>query len=110
MAFVKAEKNGKTIEVSRSTYETIFKKQGYKLVGHNSNMYSEQEEMYTDDDYEETEQNGEELDVLETTPISEMDKNQLLEYCKRHDIDTSAAKNVREAREIVKSVIKERKM
>ena len=46
----------------------------------------------------------------EETPISEMNKEQLMEYAKEHGIDTSKARNVREARQIIQKVIREKNM
>ena len=41
---------------------------------------------------------------------SEMSKEQLAEYAKEHNIDTSSARNVREARQIIQKAIREAKM
>ena len=39
-----------------------------------------------------------------------MNKEQLMEYAKEHGIDTSKARNVREARQIIQKVIREKNM
>ena len=56
-------------------------------------------------DYEESEEQE-----VETVPISEMNKEQLAEYAKEHNIDTSSARNVREARQVIQKAIREAKM
>ena len=58
------------------------------------------------EEVDETEQN----DELETTPISEMNKSQLAEYAKKHNIDTTSATNVKDARKIIQSAIQQAKM
>ena len=100
-----ARKGRRTIKVSKHAYETLFKDKGYIL----NNEPEEVEEVpeYTED--EETEE-VEEVEEVETIPISDMNKEQLAEYAKEHNIDTSSAKNVREARQIIQKAIRESKM
>ena len=50
-------------------------------------------------DFEETKQEEQkEKTEVETVPISDMNKEQLAEYAKEHNIDTSSARNVRESK------------
>lgn len=100
MAMVNIMKGEHTVKVSRQSYETMFKKNGYVIVD---------ETKQNIDDIVEDEQ-IEEDDSVDTIPISEMNKEQLMEYAKKHNIDTSKAKNVREARQIIQKAIQQSKM
>lgn len=102
MAFVEAVKNRHYIKVSKSAYDSIFKKKGYRLV----DEAKKTKEEVVDDFAEEAEQ-----EVVETeVPVSEMNKEQLMKYAEEHNIDTSSAKNVREARQIIQNAIREQNM
>lgn len=100
MAMVNIMKGEHTVKVSRNSYETMFKKNGYVIVD---------ETKQNIDDIVEDEQ-LEEDDSVDTIPISEMNKEQLAEYATKHNIDTSKAKNVREARQIIQKAIQQSKM
>lgn len=100
MAMVNIMKGEHTVKVSRQSYETMFKKNGYVIVD---------ETKQNIDDIVEDEQ-IEEDDLVDTIPISEMNKEQLMEYAEKHNIDTSKAKNVREARQIIQKAIQQSKM
>lgn len=100
MAMVKIMKGEHTVKVSRNSYETMFKKNGYVIVD---------ETEQNIDDFE-TEEETVEDDSVDTIPISEMNKEQLAEYATKHNIDTSKARNVREARQIIQKAIQQSKM
>lgn len=100
MAMVKIMKGEHTVKVSRRSYETMFKQNGYVIVD---------ETEQNIDDFE-TEEETVEDDSVDTIPISEMNKEQLAEYATKHNIDTSKAKNVREARQIIQKAIQQSKM
>lgn len=99
MAMVNIMKGEHTVKVSRRSYETMFKQNGYVIVD---------EAEQNNDDFE-TEEVVED-DSVDTIPISEMNKEQLAEYATKHNIDTSKAKNVREARQIIQKAIQQSKM
>lgn len=102
MAFVEAVKNRHYIKVSKSAYDSIFKKKGYRLVGETKKT---NKENIVDDFIEE------EHEIVKTeVPVSEMNKEQLMKYAEEHNIDTSSAKNVREARQIIQNAIREQNM
>lgn len=100
---VTARKGDSIIKVSKRSFETMFKDKGYVVV---SGEATEKVETVAESSIEE--------DVVETeteeTPISEMNKEQLMEYAKEHGIDTSRARNVREARQIIQKAIREKNM
>lgn len=100
MAMVNIMKGEHTVKVSRRSYETMFKQNGYVIVD---------ETKQNIDDFE-TEEETVEDDSVDTIPISEMNKEQLAEYATKHNIDTSKAKNVREARQIIQKAIQQSKM
>lgn len=100
MAMVNIMKGEHTVKVSRRSYETMFKQNGYVIVD---------ETEQNIDDFE-TEEETVEDDSVDTIPISEMNKEQLAEYATKHNIDTSKAKNVREARQIIQKAIQQSKM
>ena len=100
MAMVTARRGKHTIKVSKHSYETLFRNKGYRIVEDEKDMDVEQTVDYGEPEEQE----------VETVPISEMNKEQLAEYAKEHNIDTSGARNVREARQIIQKAIREAKM
>ncbi len=105
MAMVIAVRGKNAVKVSRKAYETMFKKRGFRIL----NEEQEQDRLNVDFE-EESEEHEQEEQEIETIPISEMNKEQLAEYAKEHNIDTSSARNVREARQIIQKAIRESKM
>ena len=101
---ITARKGDNIIKVSKHSFETMFKDKGYVVV---SDEATEKVETFIAEPIVE-----EEVVKTETeeTPIPEMNKEQLMEYAKEHGIDTSKARNVREARQIIQKVIREKNM
>lgn len=101
---ITARKGDNIIKVSKHSFETMFKDKGYVVV---SDEVKEKVETVIAEPIVE-----EEVVKTETeeTPISEMNKEQLMEYAKENGIDTSKARNVREARQIIQKVIREKNM
>lgn len=100
---VTARKGDSIIKVSKRSFETMFKDKGYVIVLDEATEKVETvAEPSIDENVVETE--------TEETPISEMNKEQLMEYAKEHGIDTSRARNVREARQIIQKAIREKNM
>lgn len=97
---VTAKRGQHTVKVSKRSYETLFRNKGYRIVEDEKDMDAEQTVDYGEPEEQE----------VETVPISEMNKEQLAEYAKEHNIDTSGARNVREARQIIQKAIREAKM
>lgn len=94
MSMVKIQRGNTVIRVSEKSYEQKFKKLGYFLVGETKKAPAI--EMPKEEPKEDSE-----VDI-DSIPISDMNKEQLQEYAKKHNIDTSHARNVREAREIIR--------
>ena len=105
MAMVTAKRGQHTVRVSKHSYETLFRNKGYKIVGNEKDVVTPDVNEEQIVDYEESEEQE-----VETVPISEMSREQLAEYAKEHGIDTSGARNVREARQIIQKAIREAKM
>lgn len=101
---ITARKGDNIIKVSKHSFETMFKDKGYVVVLDEATEKVENviEEPIVKEEVVKTE--------TEETPISEMNKEQLMEYAKEHGIDTSKARNVREARQIIQKVIREKNM
>lgn len=104
MAFVKARRGDHVVKVSRKSYETMYKNHGYVIEGQNKKPQKEEKKQEVVEEVEEA------TEEVEETPISDMTKEQLAEFAKAHNIDTSAARNVGEARKIVQKAIREAKM
>ena len=101
------KKNSEKI-VTQKQYNNIFKKFGYVVVEEDekNNVKHFDEETKSDENHED----NVEQDELEKIPISDMNKNQLMEFSKKHKIDTSGATNVADARKIIQKTLRERKM
>lgn len=99
-------KRGKSVyKVSRKTYESQFKEKGFEIIEQETS--EKEDDVMEEQEVEEVEKEQEELEKI---PISEMNKEQLIEYAEKHNIDTSSAKNVREARQIIQKAVRESKM
>lgn len=105
MAMVTARRGQHTVKVSKRSYETLFRNKGYRIVEDEKGIGIPDVDEEQVVDYGESEEQE-----VETVPISEMNKEQLAEYAKEHNIDTSGARNVREARQIIQKAIREAKM
>lgn len=107
---VVAKRGKTTIKVSRHTYEKMFRKKGFRIVSEDVNGQDIPEgdtEKVVDDLGLETEEEEKDIDSI---PISEMNKQQLSEYAKKHNIDTSAATSVSQARKIIQREVRNRNM
>lgn len=115
MAFVKARKkigkrlDGNTIKVSQKAYEHLYKNKGYVLVDDDGVQIGEDthENVIDETDFTESEHVEQEVDEI---PISEMNSTQLKQFAKEHNIDTSSASNVKEARRIIQKAVREGNM
>ena len=105
MAMVTARRGQHIVRVSKHSYETLFRNKGYRIVEDEKGIGIPDADEKQVAGYEESEEQE-----VETVPISEMNKEQLAEYAKEHNIDTSGARNVREARQIIQKAIREAKM
>lgn len=95
------------LKVTMKQYENKYKRLGYMIVS--GSMKTEEVE---EPEHEVVEQNiiEEDSEDIESIPISEMNKEQLMRFAKVHNINTKSAKNVAEARRIIQRAVKEAKM
>lgn len=93
--------------VSRNTYEKVFKKKGYCIIG-------EQKEVEIRDTHEpdevETETPVEDENDVDTIPVSDMNSEQLKEFAAKHNIVIPKVKNLGEAKRFVRSKLREQKV
>lgn len=95
------------LKVTMKQYENKYKRLGYMIVG--GSMKTEEVE---ESEREVVEQSiiEEDSEDIESIPISEMNKEQLMKFAKVHNINTKSAKNVAEARRIIQRAVKEAKL
>lgn len=95
------------LKVTMKQYENKYKRLGYMIV--DGSMKTEEVE---EPEHEVVEQDiiEEDSEDIESIPISEMNKEQLMRFAKVHNINTKSAKNVAEARRIIQRAVKEAKM
>lgn len=103
------EKRGVRAKVSRQSYERMFKNKGFRIVGEDTVKEKAMEKQPGPEKQETKTEETNETNVDEI-PVSEMSKEQLAEFASRHNIDTSSARNVREARQIVQKWMRENTM
>ena len=93
--------------VSRNTYEKVFKKKGYRIIG-------EQKEVEIRDTHEpdevEIETPVEDENDVDTIPVSDMNSEQLKEFAAKHNIVIPKVKNLGEAKRFVRSKLREQKV
>lgn len=95
------------LKVTMKQYENKYKRLGYMIVG--GSMKTEE---VKEPEREVVEQSiiEEDSEDIESIPISEMNKEQLMRFAKVHNINTKSAKNVAEARRIIQRAVKEAKL
>ena len=95
------------LKVTMKQYENKYKRLGYMIVGGSmkTGEVEEQENEVVEQDIIE-----EDSEDIESIPISEMNKEQLMRFAKVHNINTKSAKNVAEARRIIQRAVKEAKL
>ena len=98
--FVTITKGNSVRKVSRNQYEKYYKKHGYVIVGTDKTEPTESVENVEIPIQEEKED-------LESIPVNEMSKAQLMRFAKKHNIDTRGAKNVSEARRMIQKAMAE---
>lgn len=102
--FVKIAKGRRVLRVTQQQYEKMYKNLGYQILGENIQQKEEEQKEI------ETKESLTESEDIESIPISEMSKQQLQEYAKKHKIDTRHARNVTEARKIIQRAVREANM
>ena len=106
--FVRVTKDGRTFhKVSEKVFQHSMRKLGYRVV--DDNYYKEPVEQKSES--VEVSETSEEKQTMEEPeiPVSDMSKEELMEYAKRNGINTSQATNVRQARAIISAAIAKNK-
>lgn len=97
------------IVVSKSTYEKVFRKKGYRIIGEDKTKVEENREVQEPEEVE-TESPVEEEDDVDTIPVSDMNSEQLKEFAAKHNIVIPKVKNLGEAKRFVRSKLREQKV
>lgn len=95
--------------VSKSTYEKVFKKKGYRIIGENKTKVEEDREVQELEEVE-VETPVEDEDDVDTIPVSDMNSEQLKEFAVKHNIVIPKVKNLGEAKRFVRSKLREQKV
>lgn len=107
MAMVTIKRGKHKLRVSKNAFEKMYKQLSYRIVEEDETKEKEQTETKVEEVEEQKE--NEEQDV-DTIPISEMNKEQLMKFAEEHNIDTTGARNVKEARRMIQNAVKESKL
>lgn len=107
MPMVRARRGKQVIVVSKSSFESNFKSKGFVLEGTYADHNQKQEPIGTDIGQNEELMEGQ--PDVETIPISDMNKEQLMQFAKEQKIDTREAKSVSDARRIIQAEMRKRK-
>lgn len=129
MAFIKIFKNGKTLEVSKSSFENFFRNSGWSEVNKNltssnhqkSSRKPENKNINNTKDSElnvKEEASGESSDdewaeVLEEEiqkPITEMNRDELIEFAKANNISLEGLTKNNQFREAIREALKNREV
>lgn len=99
-----------TAKVSKNAYETMYKRLGFTVVADESSINEQSAGNLREKNKEAIEEviNSEPEINVDEIPISEMSRQQLVEYAEKHNIDLSGVKNTREARQRVQKARRER--
>lgn len=91
-------------KVSKDAYERMFKPKGYRIADGFEEEVKPEDNTVIEIEADEIEE------AKEETPISQMNKSQLMKFAKEHNIDTHGARNVAEAREMIQKAMRELNM
>ena len=103
MGMIHARRGEHVVKVSQKMFDNVLKDCGYELCGQETcspvaNTDIESFDLPVD--------NTSDDDIIETTPISEMNKEMLIEYANRHNIDFTAITTVKEMRKAIQEARK----
>lgn len=102
--FVKITNGAQIFRVSQGSYNNFYKHQGYIIVDEERERQDKFEEQMNE---EEGETNDGELELLASTPLSELNRSQLKKYAAFLGVDLTGVTSVKEARERVKAKLDE---
>ena len=98
MGMIHARRGEHVVKVSQKMFDNVLKDCGYELCGQETcspvaNTDIEAFDLPVD--------NTSDYDIIETTPISEMNKEMLIEYANRHNIDFTDITTVKDMRKAI---------
>lgn len=96
--------------VSRNTYEKVFKKKGYRIIGEDKTKVEENREVQEPEEVETEIHVEEDENDVDTIPVSDMNSEQLKEFAAKHNIVIPKVKNLGEAKRFVRSKLREQKV
>uniref|UniRef100_A0AAU8AYI2 Uncharacterized protein n=1 Tax=Dulem virus 36 TaxID=3145754 RepID=A0AAU8AYI2_9CAUD len=100
MAMVNIRRGNNYTRVSKSAYESHFRKLGYRIIAVDESIKTQPDIMETVSEAED----------IETIPISDMSKDQLIEFARKHNISLAGTKGPNDARRVIKRAMQERRM
>ena len=103
MGMIHARRGDHVVKVSQKMFDNVLKDCGYELCGQETCSPVANTDI---DDFDLTVDNTSADDVIETTPISEMNKEMLIEYANRHNIDFTDITTVKEMRKAIQEARK----
>lgn len=98
------------IVVSKSTYEKVFRKKGYRIIGEDKTKVEENREVQEPEEVETEIPVEEDENDVDTIPVSDMNSEQLKEFAAKHNIVIPKVKNLGEAKRFVRSKLREQKV
>ena len=98
MGMIHARRGEHVVKVSQKMFDNVLKDCGYELCGQETcspvaNTDIEAFDLPVD--------NTSDYDIIETTPISEMNKEMLIEYANRHNIDFTDITTLKDMRKAI---------
>ena len=103
MGMIHARRGDHVVKVSQKMFDNVLKDCGYELCGQETCSPVANTDI---DDFDLPVDNTSADDVIETTPISEMNKEMLIEYANRHNIDFTDITTVKEMRKAIQEARK----
>ena len=103
MGMIHARRGDHVVKVSQKMFDNILKDCGYELCGQETCSPVANTDI---EDFDLPVDNTSADDVIETTPISEMNKEMLIEYANRHNIDFTDITTVKEMRKAIQEARK----
>ena len=98
MGMIHARRGDNVVKVSQKMFDKVLRDCGYELCGQETCSPVANTDI---DDFDLPVDNTSADDVIETTPISEMNKEMLIEYANRHNIDFTDITTVKDMRKAI---------
>ena len=103
MGMIHARRGEHVVKVSQKMFDNVLKDCGYELCGQETCSPVSNTDITA---FDLPVDNTSSDDVIETTPISEMNKEMLIEYANRHNIDFTDITTVKDMRKAIQEARK----